>query len=169
MLAFSLIRDKFKDLEYYLVGDDMQEGGPAHKFAKENNFSSKVRFLGKLSYDETLKKISRAKIFLHSSKEESFGMSVLESMVLGTVVIGGNNSGNIPKLLNNGRAGILCNVNSSENIAESLTYLLKSPNSCDKISRSAKNFAKTHFTESVIVDRYLLYYKNILELEGSLR
>lgn len=163
LLAFSLIRDKFKDIEYYLVGDDMQEGGPAYRFAKENNIHNGVKFWGKLSYDEMLKKVRRAKIFLHPSKEESFGMSVLESMVVGTLVIGGNNSGNIPNLLNNGKAGILCNINSPRKIAESLIYLLENPDLLEKISTSAKDFAKVNFAENVIVDKYISYYNNILE------
>ena len=57
-----------------------------------------------------LKQLSQADILVHSALEESFGMLVLEAMALGMPVIGGDHSGAIPWLLDNGTAGVLTNI-----------------------------------------------------------
>ena len=46
----------------------------------------------------------KALILIHTSRGESFGMAVLEAMIIGMPVIGGEKSGNI---LDHGKAGDL--------------------------------------------------------------
>ena len=160
--AFKLARKNIFNLEYYLIGDDMQEGGHAYRFAKENNILYGIKFLGRLSFDEILKNISTAKIFLHPAREESFGMAVLESMVLGTTVIGGEKSGNIPRLLNFGKAGIICNINSPKEVAKSILSLYNNPSLNDELRVNALKFARANYSENNIIKKYLSYYKEVL-------
>ena len=162
ILAFKIVRETIPNLEYYLIGDDMQKYGLAYQFAKKNNILDGIKFLGRLSFNETMKNVYNAKIFLHPSREESFGMSVLESMVLGTTVIGGKNSGNIPILLGNGNAGIICDINSFEEIAKAIVNLYYEPKLNDKLRFNALEFVKVNYSQSEIIKKYLSYYKNIL-------
>ncbi|GAG07432.1 unnamed protein product, partial [marine sediment metagenome] len=90
--TFSIIKQKYPDLEYHLLGDDMGLGGAAHVYARKNKLTDGVRFIGKLPFNQVIRKIRKALVFLHPSREESFGMSVLESMVIGTPVVAGYRS-----------------------------------------------------------------------------
>jgi L-malate glycosyltransferase len=160
--AFKIVRENIPDSEYHLTGDDMQENGPAHRFAKENNLDKGVKFLGRISFEEIKERVKYAKIFLHPSKEESFGMAVLESMVLGTVVTGGNKSGNIPKLLESGNVGVLCDINSPKEMASAVLNLYENLNLNDNLRIKALKFVKKNYSEKLTIKKYLSYYSNIL-------
>jgi glycosyltransferase involved in cell wall biosynthesis len=161
--AFEMLRKDEPHLEYHLVGDGMETGGPAHEYALKNGLTRAVRFIGRLPYGEALREVKRASVFLHPSREESFGMSVLEAMVLGTPVVGGSHSGNVPFLLNLGRAGLLCDVDSPEDIAGAIRRIFSNPELSQSISLNAIEFARTKFREDVVVKQYLQYYGEILD------
>ncbi len=160
--AFSLIREKIKNIEYHLVGYGMETFGEAYAYAKSNNLVEGIKFLGFIPYNEVIGKIKKAKILLHSSLEESFGMVVLESMVLGTPVIGGNKSGNVPYLLKRGELGILCNVKEPKQIAQSILSLLNDNEHYDYILRAARTFAEEEFNEEKQINKLINYYNTIV-------
>lgn len=160
--AFNIVREKIQDLEYYLAGDGMGKNEEAFNFACKFNLQFGVKFLGHIEYKEIKKIVSSAKIFLHPSREESFGMAVLESMVLGTTVVGGKKSGNIPRLLDYGNTGIICDINSKEEIAEAILKLYSDDKLNNNLRMNALNFAKTHYSEDKIIKQYINYYSDIL-------
>lgn len=107
MKAFAELRSKYPDLKYYIVGHGMDEGSEAYQFAKNHKIVNGIVFVGRKPYPETMQLIKKAKVFLHPSREESFGNVILEAMVLGTPVVGGEKSGNVPYLLDKGKVGLL--------------------------------------------------------------
>ncbi|MBC5772979.1 glycosyltransferase family 4 protein [Pontibacter sp. KCTC 32443] len=169
LYAFAKIREQFPDLSYHLVGVDMEEGGPAQKYAKKYKLDAGIIFIGPLPYTEVVKQIAGAKVLLHPSVEESFGMAILEAMVSGTAVVGGRKSGFVPYLLNHGNAGILCDITSSDDIALAVIKLLEDDSYRNKLSNTAKVYAQAHFSEEVVIKRHLDYYSKILgrELEPA--
>ena len=166
LIAFQKIRQKFRDLEYYLIGSEMEVGGPAHSFALENNLSEGVRFLGRLSHNRVLDNISRAILLLHPSREETFGMVVLEAMVLNTVVVGGAESGNIPHLVDDGRFGILCDIDDPENISYMIQDVLRNSEKYLIKSKSARNHACKNYSPENIIPQYLDYYQEVIREEA---
>ncbi len=159
--AFSLIRETMSDLDYHLVGDGMEAGGPAHEYSEKNRLGKGVRFIGKQPYEGTIHKVKQALVLLHPSREESFGMSVLEAMAVGTPVVGGCRSGNIPYLLEDGNAGVLCDINSADDIARAVLQILSDISYARSRSEKARKFAKENFSEEVVVPRYIDYYRDI--------
>jgi glycosyltransferase involved in cell wall biosynthesis len=160
--AFSLLRKEGVKVEYHLVGDGMEEGGSAHQYAHNNGLAEGVRFIGKMPFYNITTKMKQALIMLHPSREESFGMSVLEAMAMGTPVVGGSRSGNIPYLLDGGRAGLLCDVNSPDQIAKGLLRVLSDEEYARSLSQAAKQFARENFSEDVVIHQYTDYYRDIL-------
>lgn len=57
------------------------------KQVSEFGLSNNVEFLGQLSYEETQKKIAQAKVLLHTSAFEGFGMVLIEALANGTHVL----------------------------------------------------------------------------------
>ena len=162
ILAYSLIRKNYPDFEYYLVGSELGEREDAYNFAKRYGVQNDIRFLGQQSYDKTLGLISKAKLMLHPSLEESFGMSVLEAMVLGTPVVGGQNSGNIPHLLGFGEYGGICDIKSPNEISKKVCEMLKDENIMISTSKNARKFAVDNFSESKVIEKFENYYESIL-------
>jgi len=162
ILAFAELRKKANDLEYYLVGSGFGENEEAYRFAKEKNVMNGIKFLGSIPYDETLKLISGAKIMLHPSLEESFGMSVLEAMALGTPVVGGAKSGNIPYLLGFGEYGIICDVTNHYDMANKLYQLLNDNEKMDYFSKRAIKYSFENYSENVVLSKFENYLGDIL-------
>ncbi|MDD5369036.1 MAG: glycosyltransferase [Anaerolineaceae bacterium] len=160
--AFALVRKSFPEMEYRLVGDGMEEGGPVQMYALKNHLTEGVHFCGSLSYPDTLAMLQSASVFLHPSREESFGMTVLEAMVIGVPAVGGEQSGNIPFLLDHGKAGFLCDVNSSQSIADTLITVLSEPQNSQNVCDYAQGFARQNYSEKVVNDKFLDYYHQII-------
>jgi len=166
IIAFSIFRKKNKDIRYHLIGTGMEPDGPACQFAKKNDLLDGIDFMGFLSYDMAVKENAGSLVNLHSSREESFGMSVLESQIFGTVVIGGLKSGNIPYLLEHGEAGILCNIEDPNDIAAKLEICVKDDKLRNRIEDYARSRAYEKFSSSIIIDKYITLFLNILKQES---
>lgn len=164
--AFPMIRRTFPDIEYHLIGDDMETDGAAYRYAQKYGLTEGVRFLGRTPYEQTLEKIRRARLFLHPSREEAGATAVVEAMILGAPVIGGNRSGSVPYLLDKGR-GVVCDINSHDAIAEHVVKLLTDDDMCRSIIERAHIHAKTFFNEQRIVNMYLDYYREILNIKSD--
>jgi L-malate glycosyltransferase len=163
LLAFKFLKQRVNDVEYFLVGDAMGEGEVAHRYALKRNLTEGVKFIGNLPFKETMSLLSDSLIFLHPSREESFGMAVLEAMLLGVPVVGGANSGNIPYLLEGGDAGVLCNINCPHDIANALYQLLSNRDSINNYRNKGRKTAISKYNEDIVVSKYLEYFKYIIE------
>ena len=161
--AFSKLRKQFPTLEYHLVGAEMEPGGEAQQYARKNGLDDGIRYHGILPYDQLLKIVAEAKVFLHPSVEESFGMAPLEAMVLGTAVVGGQKSGFIPYLLDHGNVGLLCDIYSSESMARAVRRLLVDETLMMEMTKRAQEFAFANFSEEVIVQQHLDFIKHVYE------
>lgn len=162
IIAFSYLRKKRKNIYYKLIGQDMEFSGPAFKFAETNGLLEGIDFMGSQPFNKVIDLIKNARIYLHPSREESFGMSILEAMVLGTVVIGGEKSGNVANLLDNGNAGILCDVENPNDICNKMEVLLEDEKMENNLKIAAHLHAKKNYSEEVVIPKFLAYYQNIL-------
>jgi L-malate glycosyltransferase len=163
--AFARLRERYPDLEYHLVGLEMEENGPAHQYARKHKLNAGVRFIGVLPFDEVFQQIAGAKVLLHPSYEESFGMAVLEAMVAGTAVVAGKNSGFVPHLLNYGKAGLLCDIKSADEMTGAVSKLLSDRSLREEIVQNARTHAQSNFSEPVVIDKHLAFYGKILGKE----
>ncbi|WP_157578851.1 glycosyltransferase family 4 protein [Pontibacter roseus] len=161
--AFARLRQQFPDLEYHLIGAEMEPEGPAQQYARQHGLEAGVRFLGPLPIDDLIQHVAEARVMLHPSVEESFGMAPLEAMVVGTPVVGGCHSGFIPHLLNQGEAGLLCDVQSPDAMADSVAKLLADPVFADELAQKARAFAHDNFSEEAVVQRHLELMKQVYD------
>jgi glycosyltransferase involved in cell wall biosynthesis len=148
---------------YYLhmFGASYEPGGEAETWAKQRGFSQNVFFHGPQNQRIVHDFISRQGwTLLHTSLDESFGMAPLEAMALGVPVVGGLVSGNIPFLLQKGKAGVLTSVTNPSAIANSLESL-KNSDFYENIRREAFLAARQYSLHNC-VSRYMEVYRNIL-------
>lgn len=165
LLAFSIIRKKFPFLKYRLIGAFMEEGNDAYQYAKEHNLLEGVEFIGLQSFAESIEHIKNAKLLLHTSREESLCNVVLEAMVVGTPVVGGRHSGNIPYLLLQGKAGILCDINSPQEVAEAVFIIMENKENIEELINTAHTHAIENFAEDKTLESYINQYEKVLSYQ----
>lgn len=160
--AFKVLKSRFPSLTLELIGHQMEYRGSAYWYAKKKGLENGVAFSGPLPFDKVIKKISEATVLLHPSKEETFGNTILEAMVLGTPVVAGEKSGNVPYLLNFGRCGILCDINSPSMIAKATAEVFENGNLYEALRKEARQFAIEHYSKQHVVSQLVKYYNEVL-------
>jgi glycosyltransferase involved in cell wall biosynthesis len=115
--AFSLLKTTAPAATLKVFGDDFGPRQVASDWAKKHALSEGVEFRGNTDRLCMLREIfAECSAFVHPALEESFGMVVAEAMAMGIPVVGGKASGAVPWLLDDGKAGILCDVTSPDEI-----------------------------------------------------
>jgi L-malate glycosyltransferase len=162
--AFAIVRRGRDDLLYRLVGQGMEVGGPAHRFAQAAGIAEGVEFRGRLPYASMIQSLREATMMIHPALEESFGMTVLEAMAAGVVTVAGSRSGNLPRLLDNGRCGRLCDVSDPNEMARAVMDLVGNPSSASELAAAARERARCEYSERAVLTEYLRYYSEVANM-----
>lgn len=160
--AFAALRQRRPQATLRLVGADMDRDGPAARYAAARRLTSGVEFVGRLAYPETLIEIESAAALLHSSLEESFGMTVLEAMVLGTPIVAGARSGNVPQLLGDGSYGALRDLDDPEAVATALDEALESGDGVRERVGAARRHAAANYASDVVAGTFEAAYQHVV-------
>ncbi len=162
--GFQLFRKRFPEYQYKLIGVNMESNGPAADYARKNGLEENVVFLGYKPFDAVIDEISKADILLHPSREESFGNTILEALVVGTNVVGGLKSGNVPYLLDHGNTGVLCDINLPDSIASAMEKIVSTPEFKDHLRKSGREFASSNYSKEKVIAKLIDTYEEIVSL-----
>ncbi len=155
--AFFRFRKTCPQARLRLFGADYGQGETAQRWAIAQGMSEGIEFVGSLPHTELLRQISDADAMIHPSLEETFGMSIAEAMALGVPVIGGEQSGAVPWVIDGG--GILTDVRRANAICAGLTDLLD-PKSYQNYRQRCIARARKGFNVESVVEAYeQLYWK----------
>lgn len=159
MEAFPRVRSILPSCSLELLGHDFGPDGPAERWAQGRKIAEGIRFRGPLSPVACDEAIGRSDLLVHPSLEESFGMVLVEAMARGVPVVGGRDSGAVPWVLDHGRAGILTDVRSSNEIADSIISVLQSRKRWLELSDAGYQRAEEYFHLSVVTEAYVNVYE----------
>jgi L-malate glycosyltransferase len=160
--ALAQLKDNI-DWEYYIIGD-----GPELEYLKELvqnlGISHKVFFLGYKSRTEVLKYMEKSDIFIMVSSPETFGLSYIEAMAKGCLIIGAYNNG-IDGVIINRKNGFLCTPGIIEEITEKIEEIANL-----NVTQLNKIILQSHktisqYTESKAAQVYLDKVKMAIEPE----
>ncbi|GGI05398.1 glycosyltransferase family 4 protein [Egicoccus halophilus] len=157
--AWRLVQQVSPQAQLLLVGEGYEPTGAAQRWAAQRRLTQQVEFHGPVDRRGLAALLSTATAFVHPSREESFGMVILEAMAQRVPVIAGADSGAVPWLLRNG-AGLLTDVRSPAALASSILAVADSPELRaglrDRASRRAREFSI-----STVADDYLQHLRLI--------
>jgi N-acetyl-alpha-D-glucosaminyl L-malate synthase BshA len=129
-------------------------------FAKYRPLVKKLR-LNNILVKENVKDIENylnaADAGIYTSRDESFGMGILETMAYGKPVLA-TNAGGIPEVLRDGTDGYLLKIGDVKGFAGKLNLLMADEKLTKQLGQSARLRAKEKFSAGVIVKQYLKLY-----------
>lgn len=99
-------------------------------------------------------------IFLMPSKTEGCPMALIEAMASGKPIVA-SPVGEIPEMLNFGKAGILIEHNQLESIVNSLNRLYHDSKLMEEFGNNAKRQAAKKFDIKIMTNNYIKVYRNL--------
>ena len=137
--------------------------GPLEKnikeYAKKLGIKDKVRFLGLLSNEDVLSRISRWHLFVLTSRWEGFGIVLLEAMTMEKPIVATNVEA-IPEVVKDGETGFLCPVDDSEAIAEKIIWFLKNQSEAVKFGKRGRKRLERLFSLDIAMEKLYALYDN---------
>ena len=98
--------------------------------------------------------IDKSTCLVHPALEETFGNILLEGMARRVVVIGGEHSGAVPFVLQNGKCGILCDVTSVESIVNAMEKSLDEKTAIQLLNDGTDYLLNT-YSSDVVLNRHI--------------
>lgn len=122
----------------------------------------KVSYLGKIPYDEVQDYIKKANICVFPTFAETLGMVTIESMAMKKPVIS-SNMGWVYELIEDGKSGIICNPKNHHEFSERIINLLQNDKISQQMGLEARMFVEEKFDIEKIVEKNILFYKNLIK------
>lgn len=153
--AFSKVRQSLPSAELWMFGSEHGLGELVERWAKTHSLDEGVRFYGKFDHKALLERLgAEADILVHPSLEESFGNILLEASLCRVPIIGGKSSGAVPYTLGYGKAGLLVNVRSVNELAKGMLVLANDKKTRMKLGEQARQYVLENYSLKKMVDAY---------------
>ncbi|MDO5577048.1 MAG: glycosyltransferase family 4 protein, partial [Fibrobacter sp.] len=141
----SLVSKKYSDVRFVIVGDDFQNGkyiGELKALSKDLSIENEVLFLGsRQDIPEIMKDLN---VLVSASKEESFGLVIVEAMAASTSVVATNTKGAMEIVVNN-KTGLLVDINQPAHLADAIVSLLKDERLTENLGKAGQERAFKEF------------------------
>lgn len=161
--AFSLLSKSVPNATFHLIGKGFEPDNPGVLKFQQANAVQNVFFQGHIPHHELMNRLNEYDIMLHTAREESFGNNLIEAMAKGIPVIGGFDSGAVPWVLDEGRAGVLVDVENPSSICEAMVRLISNPVHYESISINGLSNVKRRFSQTAICALYINEYQSIIK------
>jgi glycosyltransferase involved in cell wall biosynthesis len=161
--AFAKVRNQYPEARLIMFGAGHGPAEGAQTWAAKVGMDAGVEFAGQRPYTEVMRRLAaEADVLVHPSLLEAQPMAMLEAMVRGLPVIGGERSGGVPWTLDHGRAGLLVNVRSADAVAEAMLKLTRSRELRKNLANSALSLMRQRFHIRAVADAYECIYEQLV-------
>jgi len=149
---------KLQNVYLWLAGDgDMR--GDLEQLSVKLGIKPRVRFLG--WHDDPSPLLSTCDLVVCPSRLEPLGNVILDAWAHKTPVVATTSDG--PKsLIKNKKNGILVPVDDPKTLSMAIMNLLKDPKMTRRLVFEGKRTFDANFTKSIVVNRYLKFFKEVL-------
>jgi glycosyltransferase involved in cell wall biosynthesis len=162
ILAFSKLCQELKGSEFSLrleiTGD-----GPQYKdliaMCSQYGVLDKVTFHGNVKHSEVPKYLNRLDIYVALSRNESFGVAILEACASGLPVLVSNAPGPSEVVIHN-KTGIIVDINNINNVVNSLKKITLSSELRFYLGKNARQHVLDNFDNKFTINKMLVAYQN---------
>ena len=160
--AFAKLRCEFPGARLLMFGAGHGEHEAAGHWGRERGLSDGIEFVGQMSYGALMARVgSEVDVLVHPSLVEAQPMALIEAMVRGIPVIGGESSGGVKWTLGDGRAGRLVDVRSSDAVAKAMLEFASDPDLRRGYAERALSLARERFHIASVADAWQLVYDQL--------
>ena len=156
--AFAEVRKRFPDVQLLVVGDGSLRAAMEQQ-AMALGCDDAVTWVGRQPQEELSQYYSRMDIVLMPSRSEGFGLTAIEAMAHGCVVVA-SDIGGLPEVVRDGVCGLLHRSEDVRDMAEKICSLIAS----SELYRSLQKNALQHVQKF----SFQRYAELILDLYGKL-
>lgn len=155
------VAEKNSGFLFTMAGDGRQEDVDLVKNRlREYGIPDKVIFPGWVRGTEKDALLRDSDIFLFPSYHEGMPVAVLEAMAYGKAVVS-TNVGGIPKLIEHGENGYLCEPGDTAKLTEYLLHLMENPEKREKFGMQAREKVKNSYSMDVHIRKLCALYQAI--------
>jgi N-acetyl-alpha-D-glucosaminyl L-malate synthase BshA len=141
-----------------LLAGDGPEMSRIRNMVNRLDLDEKVIFLGR--QEDVIPLLNISDLYMLPSKSESFGLSALEAMSCGVPVIG-TSEGGLREVVEDGISGYICDPNDIGKMSKAAVSILTGKARSTDMSSAARKRAMD-FDSSLVIDRYVDYYKRVI-------
>ncbi len=160
-LADVLTELSHENFLFEIVGD----GEDLEKFKDyldEKHISKKTKVYGKTSYDDVMKLLFNADIFvLPSMRVEGFPMTLPEAMFASLPIVA-TAMGGIPDAIDNGKTGYVIKPEDWADMREKILQLIKNEGLRKELGKNGRSKAEREFTLDTMLDKYEKLLQEVL-------
>lgn len=156
LMAFSLLAAEVPGVELQVYGHDHGEGETAQRWWRQQGFEGRVSFMGAVAHDQFLGAMTDADVFMHTSREESFGAVLAEALAAGVPVVAGAASGAVPWVV--GEGGRLVDIGRPDVVASSVRALLERPDETARLGDLGRQRVRALFSAEAVTSTYEAEY-----------
>lgn len=167
-LIFNKVIEKIPDAKLILVGKDVRDiisGNSSTWEMMQKLFSEKalknVQYLGAVPYEDIKEKIQQSNICVFPSFAEAFPVSWLEAMALEKPIVA-SNIGWANEMIDEGENGFLVDPRDHALFAEKIISFLENEDLCAKAGISARKKVETAFDITVLANKNIEFYNQII-------
>lgn len=160
--ALRLFRKQYPEagFELHIGGEGPERETLQHQI--QNSFSDgQIRLLGRIPPDELPELLPAYDVFVAPSREESFGVAILEASACGLPVIG-SETGGIPEVIKHQKTGLLFPTEDSEALCQALHALYQHPEKRRSMGKAGIDFVHRSYSREIALKGMREVYDRLL-------
>lgn len=158
--AIRCVIEEFPDIQIKFIGDGNTLAN-CKQLAQQLGVADKCLFLGKLPHQEVLRQLSMATVSVVPSRSDNLPTTVLESLAVGTPVIG-TRVGGIPEMIRDGKDGFLVPTEDAEALASCIRMVLGNPALHKDLCENARQWFLDTFETSRVIPAHADWLESLL-------
>ncbi len=161
--AFHLLRHEIPGAKLDMFGIDYESSGPAHRWAIAHKVAEGVSFVGALSYEELLQRVSSdIDVLVHPSLNETFSMTILEAMALRKAVVVGDRTSGMHEMLGSEDGGVFVDAANPSAIAGAMSRLALDAGFRTRLAARGFQRASSMYRLDKVISHYEQIYASVL-------
>jgi glycosyltransferase involved in cell wall biosynthesis len=157
--AFSEFNKHYPNSECHIYGKGSMEN-ELKTLALKLNIIDSVKFMGYVNHDKVPGILNTFDVFCALSREESFGVAVLEASSCEIPVIV-NRIGGLKEVVKDGITGFVLDASDSSQVADKILFLANSKEECQRLGEMGRQYVEKNYSWEKSAEIINEIYKNI--------